>query len=324
MNNSIPTALMATVMTMAMVTAVQAQDVMTIGADRLDAMAVGSEKMAEPAMMMAAPPPLPLAGGDTMSFMQFEMAGPAEVVAGKPYAARLTVEVVQPLVDGNSITVEHHSRVYRDAEGRTRRDDELGIGGVVQHSVLIADPVAGASFTLDPARRVAQRLPQAAPRGAQVAFAQDVNITPRGASSSFDVNLPSPLATDKPVPLDAALHPAAAANFSADTPIKLPFPGDPHSVGLGEKTIEGVRVTGTRTTVVIPAAAIGNRAPIEIVTEQWFSPELNVVMLSEHRDPRLGETRYRLHDISRSAPDAALFRVPEGYTVSDGGPALPR
>ena len=201
--------------------------------------------------------------------------------------------------------------------------EEFG-GSLRQVDVLKRGSHAGASFTLDPARRVAQRLPQAAPRGAQVAFAQDVNITPRGASSSFDVNLPSPLATDKPVPLDAALHPAAAANFSADTPIKLPFPGDPHSVGLGEKTIEGVRVTGTRTTVVIPAAAIGNRAPIEIVTEQWFSPELNVVMLSEHRDPRLGETRYRLHDISRSAPDAALFRVPEGYTVSDGGPALPR
>lgn len=315
----------STLLVMAMVNSAHAQDVMTIDVDSMDAMSVGAERIAEPAMMMAAPPPLPLAGGDTMSFMQFEMTGPAEVVAGKPYAAKLTVEVLQPLVDGNTITVEHHSRVYRDAEGRTRRDDELGIGGVVQHSVLIADPVAGSSFTLDPERRVAQRLPQAAPRGAQVAFAQDVRVAANGAdSSSFDVNLPSPLARDKSVPLDAALHPAAAANFSADTPIKLPFPGDPHSVGLGEKTIEGLRVTGTRTTVTIPAAAIGNRAPIEIVTEQWFSPELNVVMLSEHRDPRLGQTRYRLHDIARGAPDAALFRVPDGYTVSDArAPSLP-
>jgi len=289
-----------------------------------DAMSFSTEKMAEPTMMMAAPPPLPLAGGDTMSFLQFEMTGPAEVVAGKPYAARLTVEVLQPLVDGNSITVEHHSRVYRDAQGRTRRDDELGMGGVIQHNVLIADPIAGTSFTLDPERRIAQRLPQATRRGAQVAFAQDLHSGAGAASSSFDVALPSPLAAEKPLSLDAALHPAAAANFSADTPIKLPFPGDPHSVTLGEKTIEGVRVTGTRTTVTIPAAAIGNRAPIEIVTEQWYSPELNVVMLSEHRDPRVGQTRYRLHEISRSEPDAALFRVPDGYTVSDAGPGLPR
>lgn len=289
-----------------------------------DAMSFATDKMAEPTMMMAAPPPLPLAGGDTMSFMQFEMTGPAEVVAGKPYSASLTVEVLQPLVDGNSITVEHHSRVFRDAQGRTRRDDELGIGGVIQHSVLIADPIAATSYTLDPARRVAERLPQAAPRSAQLAFAQDLQSGSGGAESSFDVSLPPPLAVAKPVSLDAALHPAAGLSFSADTPIKLPFPGDPHSVTLGEKSIEGVRVTGTRTTVTIPAAAIGNRAPIEIVTEQWYSPELNVVMLSEHRDPRVGQTRYRLHDITRSAPDAALFRVPDGYTVSDASRRLPR
>ena len=280
-----------------------------------DAMPFAAEKMVEPSMMMMAPPPLPLAGGDTLSFMQFEMTGPAEVVAGKPYAARLSVEVLQPLVDGNSIAVEHHARVYRDAQGRTRRDDELGIGGVVQHSVLIADPVAATSYTLDPTRRVAEQVPQTVQRGPQVAFAQDLNVGAGGTTTTFDVALPPPLAGASRPSLAASLNPPIAP-FSADTPIKLPFPGDPHSVSLGDKTIEGVRVTGTRTTVTIPTAAIGNRAPIEIVTEQWYSAELNVVMLSEHRDPRVGQTRYRLHDIVRSDPDPALFRVPDGYSVS--------
>ena len=280
-----------------------------------DAMPFAAERMAEPSMMMAAPPPLPLAGGDTMSFMQFEMTGPAEVVAGKPYAARLSVEVLQPLVDGNSIAVEHHSQVYRDAHGRTRRDDEIDIGGVVQHSILIADPVAGTSYTLDPARRVAEQVPQAGQRGPQVAFAQDLNGGASGTSTTFDVALPPPLATASRPTLEASLNPPLAP-FSADTPIKLPFPGDPHSVSLGDKTIEGVRVTGTRTTVTIPTAAIGNRAPIEIVTEQWYSADLNVVMLSEHRDPRVGQTRYRLHDIVRTDPDPQLFVVPDGYRVS--------
>ena len=284
-----------------------------------DAMSIAApEKIAEPSMMMAAPPPLPLAGGDTLTFMQFEMTASSEVVAGKPYSASITVEVHQPLVDGNSIAVEHHSRVYRDSQGRTRRDDELGPVGAVQRSVLIADPVAGSSYTLNPERRLAQRLPQAAPRGPAMAFVQDLNAgtgAPDG-STTFDVALP-PLAAREPPAVGAALETPANSTFSADTPIKLPFPGDPHSLSLGEKTIEGVRVTGTRTTVTIPTAAIGNRAPIAIVTEQWFSPELNVVMLSEHRDPRVGETRYRLHDIARSEPDAALFRVPADYTVSN-------
>ena len=292
-----------------------ADEAVSSAPDRQDAMSFAAEKMVEPSMMMAAPPPLPLAGGDTLSFMQFEMTGPAEVVAGKPYTASLSVEVLQPLVDGNSITIEHHSRVYRDAQGRTRRDDELRMGGEVLHSVLIADPVAGTSYTLDPLRRVAEQVPQAVQRGPQMAFAQELNSGAGGATTTFDVALPPPLADDKRPALDAALHPSPAP-FSADTPIKLPFPGDPHSVSLGDKTIEGVRVTGTRTTVTIPTAAIGNRAPIEIVTEQWYSAELNVVMLSEHRDPRVGQTRYRLHDIARSDPDPALFRVPHGYRIS--------
>lgn len=294
---------------------VMADEAASSAPDRQDAMSFAAEKMAEPSMMMAAPPPLPLAGGDTLSFMQFEMTGPAEVVAGKPYTASLSVEVLQPLVDGNSITIEHHSRVYRDAQGRTRRDDELGRGGDVLRSVLIADPVAGTSYTLDPLRRVAEQVPQAVQRGPQMAFAQDLNSGAGGTTTTFDVALPPPLADGSRPTLDASLHPSLAA-FSADTPIKLPFPGDPHSVSLGDKTIEGVRVTGTRTTVTIPTAAIGNRAPIEIVTEQWYSAELNVVMLSEHRDPRVGQTRYRLHDIARSDPDPALFRVPHGYRIS--------
>ena len=292
-----------------------ADEAMPLAPDRQDAVSFAAEKMAEPAMMMAAPPPLPLAGGDTMSFMQFEMTGPAEVVAGKPYGASLSVEVLQPLVDGNSIAVEHHARVYRDAMGRTRRDDELGIGGVVQHSVLIADPVAGTSYTLDPARRVAEQIPQSVQHGAQVAFAQDLNGSASGGATTFDVALPAPLAGAGRPSLEASLNPPVAA-FSADTPIKLPFPGDPHSVSLGDKTIEGVHVTGTRTTVTIPTAAIGNRAPIEIITEQWYSAELNVVMLSEHRDPRVGQTRYRLHDIVRSDPNPKLFVVPDGYRIS--------
>lgn len=283
--------------------------------ERSDGMSFAAEKMAGPSMMMAAPPPLPLVGGDTMSFMQFEMTGPAEVVAGKPYAAKLSVEVLQPLIDGNSIAVEHHARVYRDAEGRTRRDDELNIGGAVQHSILIADPIAGTSYTLDPARQVAEQVPQAGQRGAQLAFAQALTGSTNGSTTTFDVALPSPLATGNRPSLEASLNPPRAP-FSADTPIKLPFPGDPHSVSLGDKTIEGVRVTGTRTTVIIPTAAIGNRAPIEIVTEQWYSADLNVVMLSEHRDPRVGQTRYRLHDIARSDPDPQLFVVPAGYRVS--------
>jgi hypothetical protein len=89
---------------------------------------------------------------------------------------------------------------------------------------------------------------------------------------------------------------------------------------LGKRTIEGVEAEGTRTTIQIPAGRIGNDRPIEIVSERWYSPELQVVVLSSHKDPFAGENVYRLTNINRAEPAAALFEVPRDYTVVEGGP----
>jgi hypothetical protein len=85
---------------------------------------------------------------------------------------------------------------------------------------------------------------------------------------------------------------------------------------LGTQTIEGVQAEGTRTTRTIPVGAIGNDQPIQIVTERWFSPDLQTFVMVKHSDPREGETTYQLSGISRSAPDASLFEVPADYTVT--------
>jgi hypothetical protein len=79
---------------------------------------------------------------------------------------------------------------------------------------------------------------------------------------------------------------------------------------LGTREIEGIRAEGTRTTVTIPAGAIGNERPIDSVTERWFSPTLQIVVLSHRRDPRFGETTYRVTKIKRAEPPAALFEPP--------------
>jgi hypothetical protein len=49
-----------------------------------------------------------------------------------------------------------------------------------------------------------------------------------------------------------------------------------------------------RTTITIPAGEIGNERAIEIVSERWYSPELQLVVMTRHSDPRTGETVYRL------------------------------
>jgi len=87
---------------------------------------------------------------------------------------------------------------------------------------------------------------------------------------------------------------------------------------LGKQMIEGVLAEGTRTVHTIPAGQIGNERPIEVVSERWYSPELQVVVLSKHTDARVGENVYRLQGIRRAEPDKSLFEVPTSYTVQDG------
>ncbi|MCC6744927.1 MAG: hypothetical protein IT175_13795 [Acidobacteria bacterium] len=93
--------------------------------------------------------------------------------------------------------------------------------------------------------------------------------------------------------------------------------GEPRIESLGKKTVEGVECDGTRTTVTIAAGAIGNERPIDIVSEVWYSPELQLTVSSRHNDPRFGETSYRLTNIVRAEPDKALFMPPPDYKVED-------
>ena len=84
------------------------------------------------------------------------------------------------------------------------------------------------------------------------------------------------------------------------------------------RSIEGVQAEGLRVTTTIPAGDIGNEQPIQIVNERWYSPELQVVVMTRHSDPRFGETTYRLTNISRTEPAATLFQVPSDYTIKEG------
>src|SRR5262249_21143634 len=93
--------------------------------------------------------------------------------------------------------------------------------------------------------------------------------------------------------------------------------GQRKTESLGTQTIEGVSAEGTRTTLTIPAGEIGNTLPIEVVDETWYSPELQITVMTKHRDPRSGENTYRLTNINRSEPDRSLFEVPADYTVSE-------
>ena len=95
-------------------------------------------------------------GEDTAVFLLSEMSFDGRVVKGAPYSAQATTESTRTLSDGNRIKHKNSAAIYRDSDGRTRRDQELGavgpwaMSGDPQQTVFINDPVAGINYVLDP------------------------------------------------------------------------------------------------------------------------------------------------------------------------------
>jgi TonB family protein len=86
---------------------------------------------------------------------------------------------------------------------------------------------------------------------------------------------------------------------------------------LGKQALEGVECEGTRTVMTIPAGEMGNELPINVTTETWYSPDLQVTVLRKFNDPRYGEDIYRLTNINRAEPAKDLFEVPSDYTIKE-------
>jgi hypothetical protein len=68
-------------------------------------------------------------------------------------------------------------------------------------------------------------------------------------------------------------------------------------------------------TDTIPAGTIGNDLKIDIVTERWYSADIDAMVLERFSDPRVGETSYRLVNVVRGEPSPDLFQVPQGYEI---------
>ena len=104
--------------------------------------------------------------GDTFTFISNELRFDGKPVANAPYSAESVTEAVQVLADGNRITNKSTSQVYRDGQGRTRREEPLPLpGAAAKKMIFINDPVAKVSYILDPEKKTARKIPLAANGG---------------------------------------------------------------------------------------------------------------------------------------------------------------
>jgi hypothetical protein len=236
-----------------------------------------------------------------------------KTVAGAPYSAEIVIETNQTLADGNRISRRTTGRVYRDREGRIRREEDRGNGTV---AISIVDAVTGMSYSLDPESRTVWKTSREA-TSEIMAKIEKARQEERVKMERERARAEGTAAVAPPPPPPP---PPGLPRVGGPPPPAPPPGGDIRNVGpLERKTIEGVAVEGRKTTSVIPAGQIGNEQPITVTSEEWRSPELNVLVYTHHTDPRIGESSYRLTNVVRAEPDPSLFQVPAGYTVKETG-----
>jgi hypothetical protein len=264
-------------------------------------------------------------------------------VKGAPYSADTIVQASQTLADGNHINRQSTGRVFRDGQGRVRREEDKvfsvrSANGAVTNqmtAITIVDPVGGYSYSLDTEHKIAWRTPMEASnvlldkvqlaeaRLKEEARLREARLKQEGASGP-DQNAAAGEAAAK-LKAELAARQAAeqkelAARRAAEEKARGEAVGkEPGQIPLEHKTIDGLAVDGHSSTDTIPAGAIGNEQPITITSEEWRSTDLQVLVLTRHNDPRTGESTYRLTNVVRAEPDPSLFMVPPDFTVRDTG-----
>lgn len=282
------------------------------------------------------------------------------VVKGAPYCADAVHETARILADGNRIVHQQQSHLCRDGEGRTREEVERNgrkrvylIDPVAKQAWLL-DPTAKRALRLgvpgstdavfaeedrsrwdafnermkefgermkafnermkafaerEKTREAAERppVPPQAPEPPAPPVAPARIVIERNGAA---VALPEPPDVDASVPaaIELQLHQFAPRGQGVVTP-------------LGSKQIDGLTASGERTNWTIEAGKIGNEKPIVMTREVWTSPDLMLTVRSRDFDPRSGEINYRLTNVKRGEPDAALMRVPADYQIPAARPA---
>lgn len=230
--------------------------------------------------------------GERIELLGFEGMHGGRVVTGSPFSAVAVSETTQTLADGNRILRTTQTNLFRDSQGRFRKEvtlpaiGPLATAGQPKSFVMIDDPVADAHFILHPEDKTAEKM-----------------------SHSF---------SGTKGPTKGAMKDATKGKFEYRLQEEIAN-GALKKEDLGAQMIAGVSAQGTRMTHTIPAGQIGNEKPIIIVSEHWYSNDLQMTVMSKRSDPRFGETTYTLTNIQRTEPSAALFAVPSDFTVKEGG-----
>jgi hypothetical protein len=272
------------------------------------------------------PPPPPPISPDQPTFFFYQSATPIQAfhadmkpVLNSPYQAQIATETTQHLSDGNVIQNSHTSKVARDSQGRTWREETIQkFGPWASNSgpetiIFISDPVAKVSYVLHPDTKTAEKMPS--PGMMSLSIRSGEAVADGATAGAVTMGEAGSMAKTVIVQQHGALSTSSGTITSS---IEANDKNDTTTEDLGTQQVNGVAATGKRVTHTTPANTIGNQLPIVTVDETWYSPDLKTVVQSKHDDPRFGENTFSLTNIQKGEPPADLFQLPADYTVSSG------
>jgi hypothetical protein len=171
-----------------------------------------------------------------------------------------------------------------------------------QRIIVAPDPDRGPAYVLDPLARTATKIP----RMYAVMTVGDIHHVEMPISPTCFIGF---------LRLDTI-------NRVMERHGQAPLVVDEES--LGERTMTGIRVAGTRYTVTVPSGLYPSlHRDLQIVYDRWVSSELKLEVDVRTEDSEQDVVEYRLTEISRAEPPSALFEVPADYEVMNSwGPTM--
>jgi hypothetical protein len=221
--------------------------------------------------------------------------GSGKPVIGAPFSAQVIVDNTRTLPNGVHISENATGALCRDSQGRIRRDKPRNGDPEI---AIIDDPVAAVQYRLHLFQHSVAKISYSEMEAAS--HEQQERRTAETAERE-----------QKSARAEKAEREAASANRKREAV------SEPKTESLGAQLIEGVQAEGTRSTRTVPAGAMGNDKPFDIVQETWYSPALQMVVMFKMGNPARGDLVMRLANISQGEPARSLFEPPSDFTAAE-------
>ena len=218
-------------------------------------------------------------------------------IKGAPFSAQVVIENTQTLANGVHISNKATGMLYRDSEGRTRREQPRDGSPEI---VLINDPIAGVLYRLHMFDQTVVKI--AYPSSERVEQERREVELKRGAEERT-------IALRRKIEASGITEGQRAEDRELGRERKVE--------ALGTQMFEGVQASGTRVTLTIAAGREGNDRPYDIVSERWYSPDLQMVVMTRQSDPRSGDKTFKLANITLGEPARSLFEPAPNFRMKE-------